>query len=83
MEWMIDNTVNLTDICETNLWILEDVLADLATAGVVPAEEAYDIASYVFVIHANGPGYWPKGLLTESEWDRLTWDGHHPRYPPP
>jgi len=82
MRWMIDETIDLTEICENNFWVLEDVLAELAAAGVTPADEAADMASYVFIIHANGPGYWPKGRLTESEWDRLTYDGHHPEYPP-
>lgn len=82
MIWMIDNTVNVTAICEAKNWILADVLIELAVQGVVPPQEAYDMASYVFAIHANGPGFWPRGRLTESEWDRLTWDGHHPHYPP-
>jgi hypothetical protein len=77
MNWFVDTTIDLSAICELRDWILSDVIADLLLEGIA-APDAEAFARYVFRVHANGPGQWPRGMLTEAQWDRLTYDGEHP-----
>jgi hypothetical protein len=73
MRWILDTTIDLTQICEDAAWIFATVVADLIALGIT-AGDADAFAYHVFSVHANGPGYDPARKLTEDQWDRLKYD---------
>jgi hypothetical protein len=84
MHWMLDETIDLTAICETLRdappppgnqlpWVWAPIVQDLIDLDITP-EDAVAFAYHVFSVHANGPGYDPARKLTEDQWDRLKYE---------
>lgn len=70
MRWILDDTIDLTQICEDANWVLAVVVEALVGLHIDPPDiDAF--THHVFAIHANGPGFDPARKLTEEQWDRL------------
>ena len=71
MNWIIDNKINLTEICEAENWHLASVRKRMEGEGI-DARDAEAFAAFAFADEATVRDDAPEDLVTDEQYNRLT-----------